>query len=81
MINEEVVYVAAPSREYVLTLWFELQTKVPVDWNDKQSIVSFKNTMDSYSKSWSRLSWADQGWISEQINGRVKHESGSKDTR
>ena len=48
-------------------MWFELQTKVPVDWTDKQSIKDFRITVDSYSKSWSRLSWSDQGWISERI--------------
>jgi len=48
-------------------MWFELQAKVPVDWTVYQSIKDFKTAADSYSKSWSRLSWSDQGWISERI--------------
>lgn len=60
------------TKEQVLSQWFGLYDLIPVDWNNKESISSFKNASNFYSKSWSKLSYSDQGWVSEQINGRVQ---------
>jgi hypothetical protein len=66
--NQEVAYATAPSREDVLALHRGLTAHLPVDWDDPQSVKAFKNALDRYGKSYGRLDWDDQGWVSEQIS-------------
>lgn len=56
------------SKEQVLDNWYEIFKYIPVDWNKKESINSFKTASEKYSKPWDRLSYEQQGWVSEQIS-------------
>jgi len=67
-----LLYVTAPSKELVLNYWFDLQTFIPVNWNDKHSIKAFQNAQDKYAKTWSKLSYEDQGWVCEHISIHMK---------
>jgi hypothetical protein len=52
----------------VLDLHQTIHQYMPVDWKDKASIKSFREACDAYAKAYNRLSWADQGLVSELIS-------------
>ena len=63
-------YDTAGGYQEVLDLHQEIHRHMPVNWNDKASIKSFKEACDAYAKAYNRLSWADQGLVSELISNR-----------
>jgi hypothetical protein len=66
-----LIYDNAFGREHILTSWYELVKLSPVNWKDKESIKRFRIASDAYAKTWSRLDYEEQGWISEQILNNV----------
>jgi len=67
-----LTYDNAPSKEDILKNWYEISKFIPVNWNDKESIKSFKQACERYSKPWDKLDYEAQGWVSEQImEGRL----------
>ena len=55
------------NKEQVLVNWFDIFKYIPVNWKDKISIQNFKSASERYSKSWDKLPYDQQGWVSEQI--------------
>ena len=68
IFKSEVDYDTAGRYQEVLDLWDQLKLTIPVDWQDQSMIKRFKIAADSYAKAYSRLSWADQGRVSEEIS-------------
>lgn len=56
-----------PTKDEILTLYFKLFDYLPINWEDKESIKQFKSVSDTYSKKYGRLTYEEQGWISEEI--------------
>jgi len=61
------------SKEEILDLLLSIcSDNIPVNWNDKTSIKSFKEKSDSYAKFFNKLNYEEQGWITEQFNKFLK---------
>jgi hypothetical protein len=54
-------------KEEHLLLFKDLFKLSPIDWLDTKEVQYFRFMLDRCTKSYSKLNYEEQGWVSEQI--------------